>query len=52
MLFLLFCLLEMRESRFTAQSLRVLFQNISPEKIFDYLKGLSNLYFWMNLNLK
>ena len=30
--------IEMRESHFTAQSLRMLFQDISPEKIFNFLK--------------
>ena len=30
--------IEMRESHFTAQSLRMLFQDISPEKIFNCLK--------------
>ena len=34
---------EMRESHFTAQSLRMLFQNISPEKIFDFLKEINIL---------
>ena len=31
-------LIEIRESHFTAQSLCVLFQEISPEKIFYFLK--------------
>ena len=33
--------IEMRESHFTAQSLRVLLQDISSEKIFDFLKALN-----------
>ena len=32
---------EIRESHFTAQSLRVLFQEISLEKIFNSLKGIN-----------
>ena len=37
---LLTCLdfIEIRESHFTAKSLRMLFQDISPEKIFYFLK--------------
>ena len=31
-------LIEIRESHITAKSLRVLFQDISPEKIFNFLK--------------
>ena len=38
----------LRESHFTAQSLRVLFHNISSEKILNFLK---EIYFWKNLNL-
>ena len=34
-------LIEMRQSHFTAQSLQALFQDISPEKIFDFLKAIS-----------
>ena len=30
-------LIEIRESHFTAQSLHVLFQEISPEKIFNFI---------------
>ena len=30
--------IEIRESHFTAKSLRMLFKDISPEKIFNYLK--------------
>ena len=30
--------IEIREYHFTAQSLRVLFREISPEKIFNFLK--------------
>ena len=33
--------IEMRESHFTAQSLRVLFQDISLEKIFNLLKEIN-----------
>ena len=32
--------IEMRESHFTAQSLRMLFRDISPEKIFNFLKEI------------
>ena len=32
---------EIRESHFTAQSLRILFQDISPEKIFNFLKEIN-----------
>ena len=32
---------EIRESHFTAQSLRVLFPEISPEKIFNFLKEIN-----------
>ena len=34
-------LIEIRESHFTAQSLRVLFQDIPPEKIFNFLKEIN-----------
>ena len=33
-------LIEIRESHFTAQSLRVLFQDISPVTIFTFLKEI------------
>ena len=33
--------IEMRESHFTAQSLRILFQDISPEKSFNFLKEIN-----------
>ena len=33
--------IEVRESHFTAQSLRMLFQDISPEKIFEILKEIN-----------
>ena len=35
-------LIEIRESHFTAQSLLVLVQDISPEKIFNFLKEINN----------
>jgi len=40
---LLTCLdfIEMRESHFTTQPLRILFQDISPEKIFNFLKEIN-----------
>ena len=34
-------LIEIRESHFTAQSLLVLFQDIPPEKIFNFLKEMN-----------
>ena len=34
-------LIEMRASHFTDQSLRMLFQDISPEKIFNFLKDIN-----------
>ena len=39
---LLICLdfIEMRERHFTAKSLCMLFQDISPEKIFNFLKEI------------
>ena len=33
--------IEMRKSHFTAQSLRMLFQDISPENFFNFLKGIN-----------
>ena len=33
--------IEIRESHFTAKSLRILFQDISPEKIFNFLKEIN-----------
>ena len=33
--------IEIRERHFTAQSLHVLFQEISPEKIFNFLKEIN-----------
>ena len=33
--------MEIRESHFTAKSLRMLFQDISPEKIFNFLKEMN-----------
>ena len=42
--------IEIRESHFTAQSQRVLFQEILPEKIFLLFE--INQYFWKNLNLR
>ena len=33
--------IEMRKSHFAAQSLRMLFQDISPEKIFNSLKEIN-----------
>ena len=35
--------IEIRESHFTAKSLRMLFKNISPEKIFNFLKEINIL---------
>ena len=35
--------IEMRESHFTVQSLRMLFQDISPEKILNILKEINIL---------
>ena len=34
-------LIEIRESHFTAESLRVLFQDFSPVKIFTFLKAIN-----------
>ena len=42
--------IEMRESHFTAKSLRMLFRDISPEKIFNFLKEIN--IFLKNLNLR
>ena len=33
--------IEIRESHFTAKSLHMLFQDISPEKIFNFLKEIN-----------
>ena len=33
--------IEIRKRHFTAKSLRMLFQDISPEKIFNFLKEIS-----------
>ena len=33
--------IEIRESHFTARSLRMLFQDILPEKIFNFLKEIN-----------
>ena len=38
-------LIEIRLSHFTAQSLHELFQEISPEKIFNFLKEINILGF-------
>ena len=38
---LLTCSDLIRESHFTAPSLRVLFQDIPPEKIFNFLKEIN-----------
>ena len=34
--------IEIRESHFTAKSLRMFFQDISPEKIFNLLKEINS----------
>ena len=34
-------LIEIRERHFAAQSLRLLFQDIPPEKIFNFLKEIN-----------
>ena len=49
---LLACLdfIEIRESHFTAKSLHMLFQDILPEKIFNFLK--KNQYFWKKYKLE
>ena len=39
--------IETRESHFTAKSLRMLFQDISPEKIFNFLKEINILGFFL-----
>ena len=41
--------IEMRERHFTAQSLRMLFQDILPEKIFNFLKEINIFDFFLNL---
>ena len=33
--------IEIRENHFTAKSLRMLFKDISPEKIFNFLKEIN-----------
>ena len=33
--------IEIREGHFTAKSLRMLFKDISPEKIFNFLKEIN-----------
>ena len=33
--------IEIRKSHFTAQSLRMLFQDVLPEKIFNFLKEVN-----------
>ena len=38
--------IEIRESQFTAKSLCMLFQDISPEKIFNFLKEINILGFF------
>ena len=43
-------LIEIRESCFIAQSLRLMFQDISPEKIYNFLER--NQYFWKDLKLR
>ena len=45
---LLACLdfIEIRESHFTAKSLRILFKDISPEKIFYFLKEINIFWFF------
>ena len=43
-------LIEIRQSHFTARSLRELFQEISPEKIFNFFER--DQYFWKSLNLR
>ena len=45
---LLTCLdfIEIRESHFTAKSLHMLFQDISPEKIFNFLKAINIFRFF------
>ena len=42
--------IEIRESHFTAKSLRMLFKDISPETIFNFLKEIN--IFLKNLNLR
>ena len=33
--------IEIKESHFTAKSMRMLFKDISPEKIFNFLKEIN-----------
>ena len=40
-------LIEIRQSHFTAQSLPELFQEISPEKIFNFLKVINIFGFFL-----
>ena len=42
--------IEMSERHFPAKSLGMLFQDISPEKIFNFLKEIN--IFWKNLDLR
>ena len=42
-------LTEIRESPFTAQSLCVLFQDVPPEKIFNFLKEINIGFLFFNL---
>ena len=46
---LLTCLdfIEIRESHFTVKSLHMLFQDISPEKIFNFLKAINILFYFL-----
>ena len=39
--------IEIRESHFTAKSLRMLFKDISPEKIFNFLKEINIFGFFL-----
>ena len=43
--------IEIRESHFTAKSLRMLFKDISPQKIFNFLKEI-NIFGFFFLNLR
>ena len=43
--------IEIRQSHFTAKSLRMLFKDISPEKIFIFLKEI-NIFGRKNNNLR
>ena len=40
-IYLIVRILLIRESHFTAKSLRMLFRDISPEKIFNFLKEIN-----------